>query len=96
MDLECHQLGRRYEPLRTRDPRKERRLLASLAEYGQQLPVVVVAADERFILVDGYKRLRALTRLAQDWVRAPALGTRRSRGADPRAAHARGGSRGPP
>lgn len=70
MDLECHQLDRRYEALRTRDPRKERQLLASLAEHGQQLPVVVVAADERFILVDGYKRLRALIRLAQDTVRA--------------------------
>lgn len=70
MDLECHQLDRRYEALRTRDPHKERQLLASLAEHGQQLPVVVVAADERFILVDGYKRLRALIRLAQDTVRA--------------------------
>ena len=70
MDLEFHQLDRRYEALRKRDPRKERQLLASLAEHGQLLPVVVVAADERFILVDGYKRLRALTRLAQDTVRA--------------------------
>jgi len=70
MDLEFHQLDRRYEALRKRDPRKERQLLASLAEHGQLLPVVVVAVDERFILVDGYKRLRALTRLAQDRVRA--------------------------
>jgi hypothetical protein len=68
MDLEFHQLDRRYEALRKRDPRKEGQLLASLAEHGQLLPVVVVAADERFILVDGYKRLRALTRLAQDRV----------------------------
>jgi ParB/RepB/Spo0J family partition protein len=70
MDLEFHQLDRRYEAVRKQDPRKERQLLASLAEHGQQLPVVVVAADERFILVDGYKRLRALIRLAQDRVRA--------------------------
>jgi len=70
MDLEFHQLDRRYEALRKRDPRKERQLLASLAEHGQLLPVVVVATDGRFILVDGYKRLRALTRLAQDRVRA--------------------------
>lgn len=70
MDLEFHELDRRYDALRKRDPHKERHLLASLAEHGQLLPVVVVAADERFILVDGYKRLRALTRLAQDRVRA--------------------------
>src|SRR3990172_9736263 len=70
MNLEFHQLDCRYEALRKRDPRKERQPLASLAEHGQLLPVVVVAAEERFILVDGYKRLRALTRLAQDTVRA--------------------------
>ena len=68
MDLEFHQLDRRYEALRKRDPRKERQLLASLAEHGQLLPVV--AAAERFIVIDGYKRLRALTRLAHDTVRA--------------------------
>jgi ParB/RepB/Spo0J family partition protein len=70
MDLEFHQLDRRYEALRMRHPRQERQLLASLAEHGQLLPVVVVAAGDRFILVDGYKRLRALIRLAQDRVRA--------------------------
>jgi hypothetical protein len=38
MDLEFHQLDCRYEALRKRDPRKERQLLASLAEHGQLLP----------------------------------------------------------
>ena len=33
--------------LRTRHPRKERQLLPSLAEHGQLLPVVVVAAWAR-------------------------------------------------
>lgn len=70
MDLEFHQLDLRYEGLRKRHPRKERQLLASLAEHGQLLPVVVVATDGRFVLVDGYKRLRALTRLGRDTVRA--------------------------
>ena len=70
MDLEFHQLDLRYEALRKRHPRKERQLLASLAEHGQVLPVLVVAADVPFVLVDGYKRVRALTRLAHDTVRA--------------------------
>jgi len=70
MDLEFHQLDLRYDALRTRHPRKERHLLASLAEHGQLLPVVVVAADVPFVLVDGYKRVRALQRLAHDTVRA--------------------------
>jgi len=70
MDLEFHQLDLRYDPLRTRHLRKERQLLASLADHGQLLPVVVVAADAPFVLVDGYKRVRALQRLAHDTVRA--------------------------
>lgn len=70
MDLEFHQLDLRYDALRRRHPRKERGLLASLAEHGQLLPVVVVAADVPFVLVDGYKRVRALQRLAHDTVRA--------------------------
>jgi len=70
MDLEFHQIDFRYEGLRTRHPRKERQVLASLADHGQLLPVVVVAADAPFVLVDGYKRVRALQRLAHDTVRA--------------------------
>lgn len=73
MDLEFHQLDRRYERLRLRRPDKERRLLGSLAERGQQVPIVVVGLPEeenRFVVVDGYKRIRALERLGQDLVGA--------------------------
>ena len=70
MDLEFHQLDLRYDALRKRQPRKERVLLASLADHGQLLPVVVVAGAGAFVLVDGYKRVRALRRLARDTVRA--------------------------
>jgi ParB/RepB/Spo0J family partition protein len=69
MELELHQLELRYEALRKRSPAKEARLLASLAEVGQQVPVVVVpiAGDGgRNVLVDGYKRVRALRRLRRD------------------------------
>lgn len=72
MDLELHQLELRYAQLRTRDPRRERQLVASLAEVGQLMPIVVVAGGEggRYIVVDGYKRERATRRLRQDTVRA--------------------------
>ncbi|MEN8185328.1 MAG: ParB N-terminal domain-containing protein, partial [Myxococcota bacterium] len=71
MDLEFHQLDLRYEGLRSRSAARERRVLASLATVGQQVPIVVVAAEEtdRFIVIDGYKRARALRRLGQDTVR---------------------------
>jgi ParB family chromosome partitioning protein len=72
MEVELHQLDLRYEKLRAQRPWLERRLLASLAEVGQQVPVVLVRSEQpnRFVLVDGYKRVRALRRLAQDTVRA--------------------------
>lgn len=70
MELELHQLELRYERIRKRAPLAERRLVGSLAEIGQQLPVIVLSEAARFILIDGYKRVRALKRLAQDTVRA--------------------------
>jgi len=72
LDLELHQLELRYEGLRVRRPEAERRLLSSLAERGQQVPIVVVAASEpgRFVVIDGYKRVRALGLLRRDTVAA--------------------------
>lgn len=71
MELEFHQLDLQYESLRVRRQDRERRLLASLAEHGQQVPVVVVAITEepnRFVVIDGYKRIRALRKLGRDTV----------------------------
>ena len=45
MQLEFHQLERRWEHLRVRDRQRQRRLLASLADSGQQVPIVVVVAE---------------------------------------------------
>jgi ParB/RepB/Spo0J family partition protein len=72
VNVELHQLDLRYEKLRTHKPEAERKLVGSLAEIGQQVPVVVVHGEgpERFVLVDGYKRVRALRRLGQDLVGA--------------------------
>src|SRR6266540_3917745 len=71
MDLEFHQVDLKYEALRTRNAAREARLLASLAETGQQVPVVVTVGEgARHVLVDGYKRVRALRQLGRDTVRA--------------------------
>jgi ParB family chromosome partitioning protein len=72
MDLELVQLDLRYEELRTRSARREGRLLASIAERRQQSPIVVVRDAERHVVVDGYKRVRVLRRLAHDTVCATA------------------------
>lgn len=74
MEIELHLLEPRYERLRRRCPAQEKRLLASLAQHGQQTPVVVVASSQpcRQVLVDGYKRVRALKKLKADTVLATA------------------------
>jgi len=73
MQVEFHQLDRRWEHLRVHHPGRQRRLLASLAESGQQTPIVVVAAEgqtDRFVVIDGYKRITALGQLGRDTVEA--------------------------
>lgn len=73
MQLEFHQLDRRWEHMRVRHPARQRRLLASLAEAGQQVPIVVVAAEgqaDRYVVIDGYKRIAALEQLKRDTVEA--------------------------
>lgn len=68
MELEIGHLCLRYEALRTQSVRRERRVLASLAEYGQQSPIVVVRDAQGHVVVDGYKRVRALKCLGHDTV----------------------------
>jgi ParB family chromosome partitioning protein len=73
MQLGFHQLDRRWEHLRVRHPARQRRLLASLAEVGQQTPIVVVAAEgqaDRYVVIAGYKRIAALEQLGRDTVEA--------------------------
>ena len=73
MQLEFHQLDRRWEHLRVRHPGQQQRLLASLAALGQQTPIVVVAVanqPDRYLVIDGYKRIAALQQLGRDTVDA--------------------------
>src|ERR1035437_9988940 len=46
-------------------PARQRRLLASLADSGQQTPIVVVVSQDsrdRYLVIDGHKRVAAITR----------------------------------
>lgn len=72
LELEFAQLDRRYEQLRIRKPEAEKRLLGSLAAAGQRMPIVVVGGnrESEFIVIDGYKRVRALEQLHSDTVMA--------------------------
>lgn len=67
MEIAIETLDVRYERLRRSDPRREKRLLASLAEVGQQFPILVVDGEGgAIIVVDGYKRVRALRKLGRE------------------------------
>jgi len=73
MQLEFHQLDRRWDHLRVRRPHRQRRLMASLAESGQQTPIVVVAVEGqpgRYLVIDGHKRIAALEQLGRDTLEA--------------------------
>ena len=67
--MDLHQLDRKYEGLKVRSRRDEARLLASLEADGQKTPIVVVASDSEatpFVIIDGFKRVRAAARLGMD------------------------------
>jgi ParB/RepB/Spo0J family partition protein len=71
--LEFHQLDRRLAHLRVRHPARFRHLLASLAETGQQTPIVVIQQASRYLVIDGHQRIAALQQLHQDTVDAIVL-----------------------
>src|SRR5215469_11747117 len=73
MRLEFHQLERRGEHLRSQHPEQQKRLFASLAGSGQQTPIVVVPLESepnRYVVIDGHKRIVALQQLGRDTVEA--------------------------
>jgi len=70
MQLEFHQLDRHLENLRVRHPARQRRLIASLAESGQQTPIIVITQASRYLVIDGHKRIAALQQLGRDTVEA--------------------------
>ncbi len=58
MPLEFHQLDQCWEHLRVRHAGQQRQLIASLAETGQQTPIVVVPPSEengRYVVIDGFR-----------------------------------------
>ncbi len=79
MEVEFHQLEKKYAGLRIADTQRTARLVASLCAHGQQQPVLVVGDGghedgvERYVLIDGYARVAALDELKRDSVAATVL-----------------------
>ena len=71
--LDLHALIPRFAPLRLRDPARLTRLVTSIEQKGQLMPVVAVPEADKtgqWVLIDGYRRREALQRLGADriWV----------------------------
>jgi hypothetical protein len=66
VEVDLHQLELRHRDLRIHDGERRRRLIGSVAEIGQQVPVVVIRDADRLVLIDGYLRVEALRRLHRD------------------------------
>ena len=63
-ELECREIGEHYGRYRLHLPEAERAMARSLERYGQLSPVVVCRRQERYELIDGFKRLGAARSLA--------------------------------
>ena len=59
LDLKTSEIGELYGRYRLHVPEAERAMAKSLERYGQLSPVVVCRRQERYELIDGFKRLGA-------------------------------------
>jgi ParB/RepB/Spo0J family partition protein len=66
INIDLHRLDRRFESMRIVDPSGIRQLAQSLQAYGQREPIQVVRSAEKLVLVDGYRRVQALSQMGRD------------------------------
>ena len=69
-EVDLHRLDRRFESTRIVDPPGIRQLVQSLQAYGQREPIRVVRNADYLVLVDGYRRVQALSQMGRDTVLA--------------------------
>lgn len=68
-EMELRLLALDFAHLRARDMKAEAELLTSIGVAGQQHPVLIVVRDDgQRVVIDGYRRVRALQRLGRDTV----------------------------
>jgi len=70
LEIPLSEIGESYGRLRLIHPQADARMVDSLRQLGQVFPVVVT---ERYELIDGFKRVRALRRLGVERVKARVL-----------------------
>jgi len=73
MELEFHVLDLKYERIKGRNRKTEKRLMSSLMDQGQLSPIIVLGCQgeaPKYVVMDGFKRIRALKGLSHDTVKA--------------------------
>jgi predicted transcriptional regulator len=75
-EAEIHTISKKYESFRLRDKAREKFLLQSILEHGIREPLQCVQEDgvQKYILLDGFKRLRCSYRLHINMVPVVSLG----------------------
>jgi ParB/RepB/Spo0J family partition protein len=74
-EVELRLLALDFAHLRARDAKAEATLMASIGVVGQQHPVIVVVRDDgQRVVIDGYRRVRALHKLGRETVVVLVLG----------------------
>jgi len=73
LELRLTEIGEHYGRYRLHLPEAERAMARSLERYGQLSPLVVCRRDDRYELIDGFKRLGAARALAGWWYLAARL-----------------------
>ena len=74
-EMELRLLALDFAHLRARDVKAEAELMTSLGVSGQQHPVLIVVRDDgQRVVIDGYRRVRALKKLGRDTALVLVLG----------------------
>jgi ParB/RepB/Spo0J family partition protein len=76
VEIEMDAISRKYESFRLKNAYRERQLLSSIAEDGITEPLICADNNgSKYVLLDGYKRLRCLSRLKIFLVPVNPIGT---------------------
>jgi ParB/RepB/Spo0J family partition protein len=74
LDIALEKIDGSYGRLRLIQPQAETSMFKSIERFGQMTPAVVSSCgNDRYEMIDGFKRLRALRRLERDSIRARVL-----------------------
>jgi len=68
-EIDFHLLDLRYSHTRIQNNKALAKMRNSIGEYGQLVPAVVIAEQDRFVMIDGYLRLAALKECCQDVIK---------------------------